>query len=76
VAPAAIEADLAGELGLRRRLVAVKPTREVGKAQMVHNDALPDIRVEPDTFAIHIDGELVVPAPATRLPLAQLYSLF
>lgn len=76
VAPSAIDAGLAGDLGLRRRLMGVKPTREVGKAQMVHNDALPDIRVEPETFAIHIDGELVVPAPVSQLPLAQLYSLF
>ena len=43
---------------------------------MVNNDALPDIDIEPETFAISIDGELVVPAPADRLPLAQLYSMF
>lgn len=76
VAPAAIDAGLEADLGLRRRLVAVKPTREIGKAHMIHNDALPDIRVEPDTFAIQIDGELVAPHPATRLPLTQLYSMF
>lgn len=76
VAPGAIEDGLAGRLGLRRRLVAVTPTREVGKAQMINNSALPHIRVEPDTFAIHIDGELVEPAPAESLPLTQLYALF
>ena len=76
VSPAAIEAGLAGELGLRRRLAALKPTREVGKADMVHNNALPGIRVDPETFAIHVDGELVQPAPAESLPLTQLYSLF
>jgi len=76
VAPAAIEDGLGPQLGLRRRLAGVKPTRNIGKAQMVNNDALPDIRVDPETFAIHIDGELVVPAPATELPLTQLYSLF
>jgi urease subunit alpha len=76
VAPAALEDGLAERLGLRRRLAGVKPTREVGKAQMVNNAALPDIRVEPNTFAIHIDGELVRPAPAEALPLTQLYSLF
>ncbi len=76
VSPAALESGLAAELGLRRRLAAVRPTREVGKAQMVNNDALPVIAVDPETFAIDIDGERVVPAPATWLPLAQLYTMF
>jgi urease subunit alpha len=76
VAPAAIEDGLADRLGLRRRLVGVTPTREIGKADMVHNDALPRIEVEPETFAIAIDGQRVVPLPADRLPLTQLYSMF
>jgi urease subunit alpha len=76
VSPAALEAGLAADLGLRRRLSAVRSTREVGKAQMVNNDALPVIHVDPETFAIDIDGERVVPAPATWLPLAQLYTIF
>jgi urease subunit alpha len=76
VAPAALEDGLAERLGLRRRLVGIKPTREVGKAQMINNAAMPDIHVEPETFAIHVDGELIVPQPATDLPLAQLYAMF
>jgi len=76
VAPAALDAGLSGRLGLRRKLLGVKPTRDVGKAQMVNNDALPKIVVDPETFDIWIDDELVVPAPAAVLPLAQLYSLF
>jgi urease subunit alpha len=76
VAPSALESGLAADLGLRRRLAAVRPTRDVGKAQMVNNDALPVIRVDPETFAIDIDGERVVPAPASWLPLAQLYTMF
>jgi urease subunit alpha len=76
VAPAAIGDGLAARLGLRRSLVAVKPTRHVGKAQMINNDALPDIRVDPETFAIHVDGELIEPDPATQLPLTQLYAMF
>ena len=76
VAPAALEDGLAERLGLRRRLAAVTPTRGVFKADMVNNDALPDIHVDPETFAITIDGDLVVPQPATELPMAQLYSLF
>lgn len=76
VAPAALDDGLAERLGLRRRLVAVTPTRDVGKADMVNNDALPAISVDPETFAITVDGDLVEPQPATELPLARLYSLF
>ncbi|WP_322937114.1 urease subunit alpha [Nocardioides bizhenqiangii] len=76
VAPAAIEDGLAADLGLRRRLAPVRDTRAVGKAEMRNNSALPEIDIDPETFAIAVDGEQVVPAPAERLPLAQLYSLF
>ena len=43
---------------------------------MVHNSHLPRIDIDPETFAIHVDGDLVEPSPATELPLAQLYCLF
>ena len=76
VAPAALDAGLAGELGLRRRLAAVRPTRDIGKAQMINNDALPLITVDPETFAIDVDGERIAPSPASELPLAQLYAMF
>jgi urease subunit alpha len=76
VAPAALEDGLAARLGLRRRLVGVTPTRDVGKADMIHNDATPRIEVDPETFAISVDGERIVPVPAERLPLAQLYTMF
>ncbi len=76
VSPAAVDDGLAGRLGLRRSLYGVKPTRDVGKAQMINNDVLPAIRVDPETFNIWVDDELVEPAPASSLPLAQLYSLF
>ncbi|GAB19847.1 urease alpha subunit [Gordonia effusa NBRC 100432] len=76
VAPAALDDGLAHRLGLRRRLAAVRPTRDVGKADLKNNNALPRIDIAPDTFEIAIDGEPVVPAPASDLPLAQLYSMF
>jgi len=76
VAPAALDDGLAERLGLRRRLAAVRPTRDIGKAQMVNNAALPSIEVDPETFEIRVDGELIEPAPVDRLPLAQLYSMF
>ncbi|GAA1535227.1 urease subunit alpha [Nocardioides humi] len=76
VAPAALEDGLADRLGLRRRLAAVRPTREVTKASMVNNAALPRIDIDPETFEIDVDGERVVPAPAEEVPLARLYSMF
>ncbi|HEX8487104.1 MAG TPA: urease subunit alpha [Propionibacteriaceae bacterium] len=76
VSPAALDHGLADSLGLRRSLVAVKSTRDVTKADMVNNDALPRIVIDPETFSIEVDGDLIVPAPADRLPLAQLYALF
>ncbi|HEX4190348.1 MAG TPA: urease subunit alpha [Marmoricola sp.] len=76
VSPAALDDGLEGRLGLQRRLLGVRPTREVGKAQMRNNDLLPSIDIDSETFAISIDGEPVVPAPVDRLPLAQLYSMF
>ena len=71
-----VEDGLADRLGMRRPLVAVADTRGVGKAQMRNNDVLPRIDIDPETFEIDVDGERIVPAPAERLPLAQLYSLF
>jgi urease subunit alpha len=76
VAPAAIEDGLAERLDVRRRLAPVKDTRRLGKADMPLNDALPEIRVDPDTFTVSVDGDEVVPAPATTLPMAQRYFLF
>jgi urease subunit alpha len=76
VSPAALADGLPERLGLRRRLAAVRSTRAVTKADLKNNDALPRIDIRPDTFAISIDGENVVPAPADRLPLAQLYTMF
>ncbi len=65
-----------GELGIRKRIVAVRGCRGIGKRDMVHNAALPTIRVDPETYEVRADGELLQCAPATWLPLAQLYNLF
>ena len=63
-------------LGLEASLVAVADTRGLSKADMPHNAARPQIRVEPDSFRVWIDGEEISPAPADELPLAQRYELF
>jgi urease subunit alpha len=76
VTPAALDDGLEQRLGLRRRLTAIRSTRGVGKEQMINNSALPDIRVDPETFIVTVEGEAIVPAPATALPLAQRYTMF
>lgn len=80
VSPYALDAGVADDLGLNRELRAVTPTREIGKANMPNNSALPDISVDPETFRVTIDGYEVRPdkddAPVREVPLAQRYSLF
>jgi len=76
VSRAAAEGDIAGRLGLSRRVLPVSNTRGIGKAQMKLNDALPDIRVDPETYEVRADGELLVCEPASELPLAQRYFLY
>jgi urease subunit alpha len=76
VAPAAIEALLPDRLRIGRSLVPVADVRRRGKADLPGNDALPRIEVEPDTFTVRIDGEVVEPEPVTELPMAQRYFLF
>ncbi|MGZ4701868.1 MAG: urease subunit alpha [Ilumatobacteraceae bacterium] len=76
VAPAALEAGLADRLALSRRLIPSADTRSRGKADLPENDAMPTITVHPDTFAVHVDGELIEEQPAAELPLAQRYFLF
>jgi urease subunit alpha len=76
VAPAALDDGLAERLDVRRRLVATADVRRRGKADLPLNDALPHVSVDPDTFTVAIDGEEVVPEPATVLPMAQRYFLF
>ncbi|MFI1171760.1 urease subunit alpha [Streptomyces melanogenes] len=76
VAQAALDDGLPERLGLAKEFTAIKSTRQVGKADMRENSALPDVRVDPDTFTVTIDGEAVEPAPAAELPMAQRYFLF
>jgi urease subunit alpha len=76
VSQVALKEGLAEKLGLDRDLVPVADVSARGKADMINNDALPDIRVEPDTFTVRIDGDVIEAAPATELPMAQRYFLF
>ncbi len=76
VAPTAIEHGLTERLGLERRLVAVEDCRSVTKADMVNNDVCPEITVDPDSFEVSIDGQVIEQQPVAELPMAQRYFLF
>jgi urease subunit alpha len=77
VSRTALEADVGARLGLTRPLLAVENTRgRIGKRDMVHNDALPRIEVDAETYEVRADGELLVCEPAKVLPMAQRYFLF
>ncbi|MFE7110315.1 urease subunit alpha [Streptomyces sp. NPDC057575] len=76
VADAAIQDGLPERLGLGKSFVPIGSTRGVTKADMRENDATPRVQVDPDSFAVTIDGEPVEPAPAAELPMAQRYFLF
>jgi urease subunit alpha len=70
---ASIDLGVPERLGLTRRAVAVKNCRSVGKADLVRNNAMPRIEVNPETYEVLVDGVLATCEPAERLPLTQLY---
>jgi urease subunit alpha len=76
VSQAAAEDDIRGRLGLRKRVVAVKGTRKLTKHDLLLNDYLPRIDVDPQTYEVRADGALLVCEPASVLPLSQRYFLF
>jgi len=76
VSQAALADGIGERLGLKKRLVAVKGCRSVQKADLIHNDWLPDIQVDPQTYQVYADGELLWCEPAEVLPMAQRYFLF
>ncbi|KOG51042.1 urease subunit alpha [Streptomyces griseoflavus] len=76
VSEQAVADGLPERLGLAKDFRAIRSTRGVTKADMRNNDALPRVQVDPDTFTVTIDGDVVEPAPAAELPMAQRYFLF
>ncbi len=76
VSKAALKNPALRKLELAKPLVAVRNTRRIGKQDMKQNDALPRIDVDPETYEVRADGELLVCEPATVLPMAQRYFLF
>ena len=73
---AAMESGVVRHLGLGRRLVACQGCRGVTKSDMIHNSWMPSVTVDPQTYEVRADGELLTCEPVDVLPLAQLYSLF
>ncbi|MFZ2870800.1 urease subunit alpha [Zavarzinia sp.] len=75
VHPLAIQKDLAGTLGLSKMLLPAVGTRKLTKADMLWNDRCPEMRVDPQTFDVYVDGEIATCAPASEVPLGQRYML-
>ena len=77
VSDAALAGGLERKLKMQRRLVAVENTRgKIGKKSMIHNGATPKIEIDPETYDVRADGELLTCEPADKLPMAQRYFLF
>jgi urease subunit alpha len=76
VSKASIDAGIGDRYGLKRQLVAVEGCRTIGKKDMKRNEAMPEIRVDPDTYQVFVDGEKVGSEPLAELPMAQRYFLF
>lgn len=76
VSKASLEAGIVERYGLQREVVAVENCRNIGKKDMRRNEATPEIRVDPETYQVFVDGEKVGSDPVDELPMTQLYFLF
>jgi urease subunit alpha len=76
VSAAALGSDFLASLNLSKRLVAVSNTRKISKKDLLWNDALPKIEVDPETYTVKADGRELRCEPARVLPMAQRYFLF
>jgi len=75
VHPSAVDADMAGRWSVSKPMLPVAGTRRLTKADMVRNDTLPDIRVDPQTFEVFADGELATTEPVRHVALGRTYFL-
>lgn len=76
VSQVALNSGIGTQLGLKKRLAAVRGTRRLVKGHMIHNDALPHIDVDPERYEVRANGELLICEPLALLPMAQRYFLF
>ena len=72
----AFEDDIKGKLGLEKQVLPVRGIRNLTKKDMKLNDAMPELEVDPQTYDVTVDGELITCEPAETLPMAQRYFLF
>ncbi len=70
-----VDAGVAERLGMTKPILPARGTRKINKSHMLHNDACPDITVNPETFEVFVDGDLATCEPAETLPLTQRYML-
>jgi|TARA_B110000285_G_scaffold146994_1_gene164025 urease subunit alpha len=76
VSKQSLEEGLADKINVEKRLVAVSNTRKVGKKDLLFNESCPDIEIDPETYIVKADGDLLECEPLSELPLAQRYFLF
>ena len=76
ISEAAQSNGLRDSLGLRKQTIAVQNTRNIGKSDLIHNAATPKVEVNPETYEVRADGELLTCAPAETVPMAQRYFMF
>jgi urease subunit alpha len=76
VSQSALDAGVGQHYGLAKTLAPVRSIRQVRKHHMVHNGALPKMEIDPQTYAVRADGQLLTCEPAKVLPMAQRYFLF
>lgn len=76
VSKQSLQNGLAEEVNVDKRLVPIGNTRDVTKADLIYNESCPDIKIDPETYTVEADGDLLACEPATELPLAQRYFLF
>src|SRR5690606_6031916 len=76
VSAASLAAGLVEHLKTDKPLIAVKNTRDLRKKEMIHNGTTPKMEIDPETYEVRADGELLTCEPAHTLPLAQRYFLF
>ncbi len=76
VSQAAQSNDIRSALGLNKQTLAVENTRNIGKSDMIMNAATPEIEVNPETYEVRANGELLTCEPATEVPMAQRYFMF
>ena len=76
VSNASYENNIASKLGLRKQIIPIKNTRNINKSDMVYNDLCPKIEVDPETYEVKANGEILTCEPALELPMAQRYFLY